>query len=205
MNSYKDIPLWENVWRCRVLVKFRENVISYFNNSSPLRLGEGRREETEAVQARQRINHTVIQAHHIIEAAGVPSSMSWAPPPMIGGHVREIDLFLNLFELDRYQISANSVVGLIEMALGVYQSDRTAALRRTSNPFWWLFRWLLWFARIPFVFLGAVGFDVARAEGSALGKFVKLVTATIMAIAALLTILNYLGWLPAAKALLRIE
>ena len=120
---------------------------------------------------------------------------------MIGGHVREIDLLLNLFELDRYQISANSVVGVIEMALGVYRSDRTAALRRTINPFWWLFRGLLWFTRIPFVFLGAMGFDVARAEGSAFGKFVKLVTAT----AALLTILNYMGWLPAAKALLRIE
>ena len=205
MNSYKNIPLWENSRRLRVLVEFREDVVRYFNNSSPLRLGEGRIEATEAVQARQRINHTVIQAHRIIEVAGVPSSMMWAPPPMIGGHVREIDLLLNLFELDRYQISANSVVGVIEMALGVYQSDRTAALRRTINPFWWLFCGLLWFTRIPFVFLGAMGFDVARAEGSAVGRFVKLVTALVPATAALLSILNYLGWLPAAKALLRIE
>ena len=121
------------------------------------------------------------------------------------GAVQEIDLFLNLFELDRYHISANHAVGFIEMALGVYQSDRTAALRRTINPFWWLFRWLLWFARIPFLVLSAMGFDTARAEGSALGKFFKLVTATTGLAAALLTILSLLGWLPEVKALLGIK
>ena len=124
---------------------------------------------------------------------------------MIGGHVHEIDLILNLFKLDRYQISASYAVGFIEMALGVYQSDRTAALRRTINPFWWLFSGLLWFTRIPFVVLGAVGFDAERAERSVLGRFVKLAAALLAATAALLTILNLLGWLPEAKALVGIK
>ena len=51
------------------------------------------------------------------------------------------------------QIPANTAVDFIERALGVYQSDRRAALVRTINPLWWLSRGLLWFARIPFVFL----------------------------------------------------
>ena len=205
MNSYKNIPLWENLRRLRVLEEFRNDVISYFNNSSFLGIGKGRREETEAVQARQRILLTVVQAHRIIEAAGIAPSMTWTPPRVMGGPVRQIDLLLNLFELDRYQIPANHAVGFIEMALGVYQADRTAALRRTINPFWWLFRGLLWFARIPFVFLGAVGFDMARAEESTLGKFFKALLALLTATAALLTILHLLGWLPAAKSLLGIE
>ena len=62
-------------------------------------------------------------------------------------------------------------------------------------------RVILWVVRIPFVFLGAMGFDADRAEGSAFGKIFKLLLAT----SALLTILNLLGWLSAAKALLGIE
>ena len=123
---------------------------------------------------------------------------------MFGGYVQRIYLILNLFELDRYQISPNHAVAFIERALGVYQSDRPATLRRTIDPLWWLFRGLLWFARIPFVFLGAVGFDAARAEGSVLGKFFKASFALVTVTAALLTTLNLLGWLPAVKSLLGI-
>ena len=112
---------------------------------------DGPIENTEAVQARQRINSTVDQAQRIIEAAGIPPSMRWMPPRMMGGHVQQINLLLNLFELDRFQIPSQNAVDFIERAIGVYQSDRMAAIRRTINPFWWLFRGLLWFARIPFV------------------------------------------------------
>ena len=45
MNSYKNISLWENKRRLRVLGEFRKEVVNYFNNSSALELGEGRREK----------------------------------------------------------------------------------------------------------------------------------------------------------------
>ncbi len=205
MNSYRHISLWENSRRLRVLEEFRNDVVSYLNNSSPLGIGEGRREGTEAVQARQRINLTVPQAHHIIEAAGIGPSMRWMPPRMMGGHVQQINLLLNLFELDRFQIPSQNAVDFIERAIGVYQSNGMAAIRRTINPFWWLFRGLLWFARIPFVVLGAVGFDAARMERSVLGKFFKAIIALVDLAAALLTIFNEPGLWTAAKALLGIE
>ena len=201
MNSYRNIPLWENTRRLRVLREFRNDVISYFNNSSVMGLGEGRRENTDAVQSRQRINLTSNQAHHIIAAAGIATTITYTPPAMIGGYVQRIEVFSNLFGLDRYQISPDYVVGFIERAIGVYQFDRKAAFRRTINPFWWLKRSLLWLLSIPFIFLGALGFDAGRAEGSVFGKLLKLLLAT----SAALTILNYLGWLSAAKALLGIE
>ena len=65
MSSYKNIPLWENSRRRRVLEEFRKDVVSYFRNSSSRRMRRGRAEATEAVQARQRINLTVAQARRI--------------------------------------------------------------------------------------------------------------------------------------------
>ena len=193
MNSYKNISWWENARRIRLLEEFRNDVVSYFNNSSYEWMAEGRIEKPEAEKARQRINHTIVQAQHIIEAAGVAPSVTWTPPPMVGGYVQRVELILNLFELNKFKIPADRAVDAIEMALGVYQSDRTTVFCRTINPLWWLFRGLLWFVRIPFVLLGAVGFDAAHAEGSTSGKFFKATFALVTATAALLTILNLLG------------
>ena len=201
MNSYRNIPIWENVRRVEVLEKFRDDVVSYFSNSNAMELGEGRRENTDAVQARQRINLTVDQARRIIEAVGIPQIIRWTPPPIVGGDVQHLDVLPSLFELDSFQIPHERAVDLIDRALGVYQFDHKAALRRTINPFWWLKRSILWLLSIPFVLLGAVGFDAGRAEGSFFGKMFKLLVAT----SAVLTILNYMGWLPAARALLGIE
>ena len=102
------------------------------------------------------------------------------------------------FELDRQRIPEGHAVDLIEKAIGVYQSNRTAALRRTINPFWWLKGSLLWFLSIPFIVLGALGFNATHTEGSVFGQSFKL----LLAISALLTIVNYLGWLPAALSLI---
>ena len=201
MNSYRNIPLWENKRRLEVLGEFRNDVVSYFNNSHSEWMTKARIENAEAVQARQRINSTADQAQRIIKAAGIPQIIIWTPPPAVGGYVQQVHVFSNLFELARFQIPPKNAVDFIERALGVYQSDRTAAKRRTVNPFWWLNRSLLWLLSIPFVFLGKIGFDAARAEGSVWGKFFKL----LVAASALLTILNLLGWLPAAKSLLGIE
>ena len=188
MNSYKDIPLWENTRRIEVLEKFRNDVVGYFNNSraasQPGKEQDGR--------TRQQLNLRVSQVHWIIKAAGITPAITDIPAPAIGGHVLQINTILNLFDLDIN--TRQYAVDFIDMALGVYQNDRRAAKIRTFNPFWWLSRGLLWFVRIPFVLLGAVGFDAARAEASVGGKVLKL---TIF-LSAVLTILNYLGWLSAA-------
>ena len=209
MNSYRNIPLWENTWRLRVLGEFRNDVVSYFDNSKYEWMYERRIEEADAEQARQRINSTLDQAQRIIAAAGISELITWTPPPAVGGNVQQIHVFLNLFELHRFHIEPQYAVDLIERALGVYQSDSRAAFLRTINPFWWLFRGFLWFARFPFVALGAVGFDAGRAEGSVVGKIIKvllLATSTVLtSLAAVLTSLYYLGWLSAAKALMGIE
>lgn len=205
MNSYRHIPIWENARRIRILSEFRNDVVTYFNNSTPLHLGAGRSEAPEAVKARQRINLGANQVQDAIVAAGVTLVVTWTPPPMVGGYVQRIDLIDNLFELDRYQISPNHAIGFIERAIGVYRSDRPAALRRTCNPLWWLWFGFLSFARAPFLLLGGMGFNAESAERSWLGRFFKLVFSLVLLVAALLTILHLMGWLPAAKTLLGIK
>ena len=113
MNSYKNIPLWKNARRQRVLEEFRNNVFSYFNNSSALRIGEGRTEKTEeGVQARQRINLTAIQAHDIIITAGIAPTATWTYPN------------LSLLEVLR--------VGVPRLRLG---NDRGDAVRGILPPY----------------------------------------------------------------------
>ena len=193
MNSYRNISIRENTRRIEVLQEFHNDVISYFDSS------------TEATEARQRINLKVDQVCRIIVKADIATTMTWTAPPAVGGRKQQLDILLNLFNLDRYRIPVDYAVDLIERAIGVYQSDRTAAWVRTFNPFWWLFRGLLWSVRIPFIFLGAMGYDAARMERSAWGKFFKAIISLVGMAAALLTIFNEPGWRTAAKALLGIE
>ena len=96
MNSYRHISRWENSRRLRVLEEFRNDVVRYFDNCEHPEwswMVDGPIENTEAVQARQRINSTVDQAQRIIEAAGIPQIITQMPPPAVGGHVQQIDVF----------------------------------------------------------------------------------------------------------------
>lgn len=202
MDSYNNITVWENSRRLRALNEFRNDVLCYFEHSQIIRRGLARPrriEHAEASEARRRINHSLVQVQHFMKAAGVAASISIVLPAS-GGYEKQIDVIANLFRLHQLQIPGSDAVSLIEQAEGVYRSDRPSALRRTLNPLWWLYRGFLWILRIPFVVLGAVGFDAARAEASVWGKAVKL----LVAVSALLQILNLLGGLPAAKSILGI-
>ena len=202
MNSYRDISIWENKRRLWALEQFHNDVLTYFFKKE-------RKDVDEAGKAHQRINFAAIQALHIIRAAGINTAVTYSPPPATGRPAQHVDLISNILLLAEFNVPESvlevQLISFIEMALGVYQSDRTEAWVRTFNPFWWLFRGLLWFTRIPFVLLGQIGFNAARAEGSALGKFFKAIIALVTVAASLLTTLHLLGWLPAAKSLLGIE
>ena len=122
MNSYKNISLWENTRRLRVLGEFRNDVVSYFHNSRYTETVGTRTENAEAVQARERINHTVLQAKRIIEAAGIPQTATWTRPRRSMEYKQKIHLIFNLFEFDSYQIPPPNAVDLIERAIGFFTS-----------------------------------------------------------------------------------
>ena len=54
MNSYRNIPLWENTRRLRVLEEFGNDVVKYIDNSKYEWMLEGRTENSDAMQARPR-------------------------------------------------------------------------------------------------------------------------------------------------------
>ncbi len=164
MNSYRRIHFWENTRRLQILKKFHSDVVIYFNSPK----------KTESVQARERITHTVDWAHHIIYGANVNPIIKWRAPSNVGRYTHDVDVIYNVFKLDEFEIPESQVTDLIERAIGVYQSTRRAALFRTINPFWWLFRLLMWFARIPFIVLDEIGFPTTSWEGSLLGKRLKV-------------------------------
>ena len=195
MSPYKDIPIWENSRRMRILKGFQDDAVTYFNNSRRNQITQELFEEPVARKARRRINLTIEQVRLVILATSIDPDVTLRPQSEAGECEHKVDLISDLFMLDRFQISADHAVDRIERAIGVYQSDRSASFRRTLNPLWWLYRTLRWFTRIPFAILGAIGFDKARAEASILGKFLKL----LIAASALLTILNLMGWLLPVK------
>ena len=180
MDSYKNITFGENSRRLRALNEFRNDVLCYFEHSQFVRRGPARPrriEHAEASETRRNINHSLVQVQHFMKATGVAASISIVLPAS-GAYEEQIDVLANLFRLHQLKIPKRDAVSLIKQAVGVYRSDRPSALRRTLIPLWWLYRGFLWILRVPFVVLGAIGFDAAPAESSAWGQAINGVTSS---------------------------
>lgn len=190
--------IWECNHRIELLRHFRELVIHYFNNVTYRHFGISSENE-EAQRARREMNRLWLEARQAIQAAGVSTSMYYAPPPAVGGLAGNVDLLANLYNLQRFQIPPQHVVDAIEQALGVYEHERPKALLRTLNPFYRLGRALALVVSIPFRLIGLAGFDAKKAEDSWAGKLVKLMLGLLTTLATILTILDFLGWLDAVK------
>ena len=197
MTHYKTITFWGNQRRLTTLQQFRDLVITYFNNSQRTHslLEEGRSENDVARQARAEINLKVDEISAYVRAADINPAVTVTPAPAIGGYVQHVDLLMNLFLLERHQISPHHVDDFLLRAIGVYKSDESSSLRRTINPLWWVKMLLMGIAHAPFSILSAAGFDADRAERSVLGKLVKGFLVVITAVASILVIADLLGWL----------
>ena len=142
------------------------------------------------------------EVSEIVDASGIPATIHWTPPALLGGHTQVVRIFDNLFMLDRFSIQPQYALDILERSIGVYVDDRMGSLFRTFNPLWWLGRAIMRFARIPFSLIAAAGFDAERAESSTLGRLVKAVMVLIPVIAALLAILDQIGRLDMFMALI---
>ena len=91
------------------------------------------------------------------------------------------------------------VVDELDRVIGVYETDRRNSIFRTFNPLWWIGNLAGWLVRLPFRAIGAAGFDADKAEASVPGRIAKVVLYTVTIAAALLTILDLLGWLNTVK------
>ena len=187
------------------LNEFRCHVVAYFNHARVKSLLDEPIEEQKAKQARQSINLILDEIYKIVLAAGVDSRIDWIPPSRVGGYGRNVDILMNLFHLYQIGISPSDAIGYVERAMGIYHADFRNSVIRTVNPFWWIGKALTWFAQVPFHVLDTAGFDTTKAQGTILGRLVKVTFLVAPVVASILTILNLLGWLKLVKAALGIS
>ena len=190
MNGYLDITFWENRRRLQKLREFREHVVTYFDAYLS---SQENREET----ARNSINFMLNEVQAIVYAANVHPVIEHPPLRGVEGPSRNIDLLENIFRLHIFNTGHVRVIDFLDRAIGVYDSYHIRSIWRTLNPLWWIWRIFSWVARLPFALLGTAGFNSTKAESSILGRLFKLVVLVISFVAALLSILSYLGLLEA--------
>ena len=198
MRDHTKILIWENKRRLNKLRVFRSLVIRYFNNSQ-IGFGGGRVEESAAKEARLEINRLKDEIHSIILNSGIDLSFSWTPPAAVGGDETKIDLIDDIFDLDQFDIGPNNVLGLIDRAIGEYDSNHKLAFIRTFNPFFYLGRMLDTITDLPFIIIGIFGFNRQRMKASPVGRLVKGLLYLIIIVAVVLTILHLLNFLEPIK------
>ncbi len=203
MRLYTKISWWENKKRLQLLHEFREEVVTYFNNSEYSWQAEGMIENDNAKQARTKINRVMHEIHAIIKLARVNPVVTSTPPPAIGGYVKQVDVILNIFNLQPYQVSSDVILDHIDRAIGVYESNIGRSLRRTLNPFFWLGLTLDYIVEVPFFLLGKVGFNRKKIEDSLIGRLVKTVFYLLSSLFYFLAILQLTGYLEKFNHFLR--
>ena len=199
---FNRIPIWVNLKRIKLLKGFRSLIIEYFNNIEPISYLEIR-ENKKALMVRTQINYIIDEVHQVILLAGVTTFISYSPPPAFGGISDNIDLILNIFELYKLQISPNMLIDLVNRAIGIYERDKIRSIFGTLNPLYWLLLILDYIMSIPFYILGKVGFNQDKLEQSFWGKLIKGLLYLITVFAALLTVLEKLGYLEWFKKLIK--
>lgn len=194
MKTINDLTIFEIVARIDFLTESRKEIIGYFNDTSFDDFDHlDRVEGDKARKLRSIINTKISKINEYVISAMVNTYIYYSPPPAIGGLAGNIDLFANIFNLARFEIDPQQITDAIERAIGKYENQRKAAIIRTFNPFWWIFKLIRAIAYVPFLILKEIGFDTSKFERTILGRLIKLIFDLAVFLAALLAILKALG------------
>lgn len=155
MKRHDQLTILRNIHRARELRTFREMVDSYFERSQcdpdgvPV-------DWAGAQAARSRIHQLLPRIIAIVRAAdlgGPGESMHTDPGPTLG----RVEVLQQIFSARYADGVDQEIFDVLDMAIGVYESGRAAALVRTVNPFHHLGTALAFVARAPRALLGAFG------------------------------------------------
>jgi len=186
LSDFKQITIWENRRRVKLLQEFRSLVTEYFENVTHGRLA-GYVESDRAREIRPEINKLMRSTK---EAVGGARLTPYAFD-VRGGRQMRFDFFSDIFRLREYNATEQWPVDLIDRALGIYKDDKGRAKFRTFNPFWWAGRIFGWVARTPFLLASAAGFDTSKVEKSVIGRIIRLAVWVAGAAAAIVTLITY--------------
>ena len=103
------------------------------------RISRNKNTENKPVQITSTdINLALVEIHHIITSSGISTKFIYTAPPFLGGRSTKFDLIFDMFNLYEFGIPPQKVVDIIEISIGVYESNRTKSISRMFNPFFWL-------------------------------------------------------------------
>jgi hypothetical protein len=200
LRHYSRIGVFENARRLEFLVRYRNDVVEYFNHVQPRPFGDPPSEDDVALSARRRINLETDDACDVIHAAGISTTMTYTPPPLIGGYIRNVELVHNVFNGYHFEMSPQSLIDMIDRARGVYERNHRHARIRTLNPFFYLGLVLDAVASSPFLLATRVGLPGKRLEDSILGVLVRVLVYMAGVAASAIAILTFLGYGDEARA-----
>lgn len=193
MQYYKHITIFECLKRIEKLNKFKELVVSYFNDLDYDLSGDPIADNNQMV-IRSKINLVINDINYVILNSGVNPNIQYTPPAMIGGYIQNINLVKNIFVLQTYRIAPVFLLDKVEESIGIYKSEQKAALIRTFNPFFWIFQLIRWLISLPIILFKNAGFNTEKFESSNVGKLYKLLSEIFLIFATFLTVLQILGF-----------
>lgn len=202
MKYFKNITLWENKRRTKLLKRFYDLMLKYFDN---VRYSFGETiENEEAAKVRIEINKDLDEIYLIMIAAGIDPSIIYSPPPASGVFYRQrVSLLHNFHNLRHYNIQPNGLMDFIVRSASIYSKDFTKARLRTFNPIYWIGCILDYIADLPFVLVGKLGFNRTKAEASLIGRILKMIFKTVIFLSALVVLLEHLGYLEMCRDFIR--
>ncbi len=171
----KDKTIFDNNNSRKSLELFKKLITKYFSTVEYAEFSPDLIDNDKSLPIRDQINKNAGKVKQLLMDADIYPSVTYCPPPAIGGPVVHIDMMENIFNLSRYEIEYQALIDMVDRAYGNYESDIPMAILRTVNPFYWLGKILELIASIPFQLLGSVGFNRKQLEFSFVGKLVKLI------------------------------
>ena len=153
MQPYDRVTILRNRFRVRDLRVFRTRVQNYFEQLAYET--ENQPGDWEGLRAaRAEINRMLPRVVQIVQAADLGA---WAPASTRSPAGRAVEILHDIFSQRYGQGAYEEILDVINMAVGVYDANRYAALARTINPFHYLMAALGFVGGLPRRALVAIG------------------------------------------------
>ncbi len=161
MIPHHRLTIIRNRHRARELREFRGLVEDYFARLE--RDADGVPMDWDGAQvARSQINQRLARVVQVVRAAGIEGPhaphLVTDPGPMLG----RVEVLQRIFTAHHVDGLEQEVYDILDMAIGVYDSERAEALLRTVNPLHYLGVAIAFLMRGPRRVLGALGMGRSR-------------------------------------------
>ena len=111
------------------LLNFKATVIEYFNNKNKSSFRSS--DTNKSLECREKINLNLRQVEIALWVANINTTVTYAPPPAIGGLAGKVDLISNIFRINDMRVDPNLVIDLLNQGIGVLENEKYKAILRT--------------------------------------------------------------------------